>query len=47
MPDPMNLPEHCTFADRCDKCADRCRQGDPAAVEVTPGHTVKCFLAME
>ena len=45
MPDPMNLPEHCTFADRCDQCADACRQGDPATFEVSPGHMVKCFLA--
>ena len=45
MPDPMNLPEHCTFADRCEHCTDRCREGDPKAVEVSPGHMVKCFLA--
>ena len=44
MSDPMNLPTYCTFAERCDKCCDRCRQGDPVLTEVSPGHFVKCYL---
>jgi len=46
MPDPMNLPSHCTFADRCDRCADMCSRDDPQLTEVSPGHLVKCFLAV-
>ena len=47
MPDPMDLPEHCTFADRCDHCTERCRKGDPQLVEVYPRHFVKCFCAQD
>ena len=47
MPDPMDLPEHCTFADRCDHCTERCRKGDPQLVEVYPRHFVKCFRAQD
>jgi peptide/nickel transport system ATP-binding protein len=43
MPDPSDLPAYCTFADRCEVSADACRQCDPAAVEVAPGHIVKCL----
>jgi len=45
MPNPMNLPEYCTFADRCDCCTDRCYEVDPEPVEVSDGHIVKCLLA--
>lgn len=47
MPDPMDLPEYCTFAARCDHCTERCRQGDPALHEVSPGHYVKCFRVQD
>jgi peptide/nickel transport system ATP-binding protein len=45
MSDPMNLPEYCTFSDRCNRCGEKCRQGDPVLREVSPGHFVKCFNA--
>ena len=41
--DPSCLPEYCSFADRCEECTERCKQGDPKTVEVEDGHTVKCF----
>ena len=44
MPDPMNLPGGCPFHDRCEHCTDACRQVNPVAVEVSPGHLVKCHL---
>lgn len=47
MPDPMNLPGGCPFHDRCEHCIEICRQENPAAVEITPGHTVKCHLYTE
>ncbi|MBO7709236.1 MAG: ABC transporter ATP-binding protein [Lachnospiraceae bacterium] len=45
MSDPMNLPSHCSFYDRCDHACEQCKNTDPALTEVTPGHFVKCILA--
>lgn len=44
MPDPANLPEGCVFATRCPKATERCKKGVIPAVEVEPGHLVKCLL---
>ncbi|MGM9589877.1 MAG: ABC transporter ATP-binding protein [Faecousia sp.] len=44
MPDPMNLPSGCPFHDRCEHRMEICKQNNPAAVEITPGHFVKCHL---
>ncbi len=41
--DPSDLPEYCSFYDRCEYHCDRCRNGDPKMVEVEPRHMVKCF----
>ena len=43
MIDPTNLPQHCSFCERCFRRDDRCSKDDPALVEVEPGHWVKCF----
>ena len=43
MTDPMNLPAYCSFAERCNRCADLCRKEDPSMLEVEPGHFVRCF----
>ena len=42
--DPMDLPEYCSFYDRCDHRCDGCRAGNPALTEVAPGHFVRCFV---
>ena len=42
MADPMNLPTHCTFYDRCQHRCPECENVDPALVEIEPGHFVKC-----
>ena len=42
MPDPTNLPEGCNFSERCPLCDEQCTAADPAPVEITPGHFVKC-----
>ena len=42
MPDPMNLPEGCKFSPRCPYATEVCRSTVPKAVEVSPGHFVKC-----
>ena len=43
--DPTDLPPYCSFCDRCDRCTEECRKVDPKAVEVSPGHFVKCIYA--
>lgn len=43
MPDPTNLPQGCKFCPRCEGKIGRCEREEPAAVEVSPGHYVKCF----
>jgi peptide/nickel transport system ATP-binding protein len=42
MPDPMNLPEGCTFHPRCRFAVEACRLEKPAMKEVAPGHFVAC-----
>ena len=43
--DPTDLPEYCSFYDRCDRCTEDCRNIDPKLTEVGPGHFVKCIWA--
>jgi peptide/nickel transport system ATP-binding protein len=46
--DPPNLldpPPGCGFGPRCDEKSGRCTETDPEAVEVEPGHFVRCHLA--
>lgn len=43
MSDPMLLPKYCSFADRCSYATDKCKEIDPVAVEIEPGHLVKCL----
>ncbi len=45
VPDTTRLPKGCAFADRCDKCMDKCRQAMPALVkDETENRSVRCFL---
>ena len=39
---PVNLPDECRFAPRCDVCQEVCRQSDCKLREVSPGHFVAC-----
>ena len=47
MPDPTALPEGCNFADRCKYATERCRKEEPALVEMSDGHKVRCFRYSE
>ena len=45
--DPNDLPEYCSFYDRCSKCTEKCKGCDPVLTEVAPGHFVKCIYAQK
>ncbi|KIX13187.1 ABC transporter ATP-binding protein [Dethiosulfatarculus sandiegensis] len=38
------LPKGCNFSDRCPEAFSLCREAEPALVEVSSGHMVRCFL---
>lgn len=44
VPNPINLPEHCYFKNRCEKCMERCNGAYPRLIEVTRTHKVSCYL---
>ncbi len=44
---PVNLPDECRFAKRCDHCCEKCTASDPKLVEVRPGHFVACHFPLE
>jgi oligopeptide/dipeptide ABC transporter ATP-binding protein len=46
-PDAIHLPTGCRFHTRCPLAFDRCAREDPAVLEVSPGHTAACFLALD
>ncbi|MGE5552719.1 MAG: ABC transporter ATP-binding protein [Betaproteobacteria bacterium] len=46
VPDPFELPEGCTFAPRCARAGERCRQA-PVLRTVNPGHLVACWKSDE
>lgn len=41
---PINLPDECRFAKRCEKCFDKCTTCDAKLKEVSPNHFVACHL---
>ena len=43
---PVNLPDACRFAKRCDYCCEKCNASDPKLVEVRPGHFVACHTPL-
>ncbi len=44
---PINPPDACRFAPRCNYACDVCRQSMPPLEEVTPGHFVACHRVRE
>jgi len=45
VPHPLDLPKGCKFAPRCKYCTEKCKEEEPALVEVAPGQQVRCFYA--
>ena len=44
VPNPVNMPTHCYFKERCDKCTAKCSGDYPQMVQVSPTHYVACHL---
>ncbi len=44
MPDPTSLPQGCKFCERCPEATKACALRPPDAVEISPGHMVKCIM---
>ena len=47
VPDPSDLPEYCSFYERCSEKCDKCNKYDPVSTEVEPGHYAKCLQYMK
>lgn len=44
VPNPINMPSHCYFKERCSKCIKECSGDYPCMVQVSPTHFVACHL---
>ncbi len=47
VPNPINMPNHCYFKERCSKCTKKCSGDYPGMVQVSPTHFVACHLYEE
>lgn len=44
---PINLPNECRFAKRCDYCCEQCHASDPKLIEVSKAHFVACHFPLK
>ena len=44
VPNPVNMPKHCFFKERCAMCKEKCAGDYPCMVQVSPTHYVACHL---
>lgn len=44
VPNPVNMPHHCFFKERCSMCKEKCSGDYPCMVQVSPTHYVACHL---
>jgi len=44
VPNPVNMPSHCYFKERCDRCTAKCSGDYPGMIQVSPTHYVACHL---
>ncbi len=47
VPNPINMPNHCYFKERCSKCIQKCSGDYPGMIQVSPTHYVACHLYEE
>ncbi len=44
VPNPVDMPHHCYFKERCSQCTHKCNGDYPEMVQVSPTHFVACHL---
>ena len=44
VPNPVNMPNHCFFKERCSQCINKCSGDYPGMMQVSPTHFVACHL---
>ena len=44
VPNPVNMPNHCYFKERCTECIGKCSGEYPCMIQVSPTHFVACHL---
>ena len=44
VPNPVNMPNHCYFKERCASCTAKCAGDYPGMVQLSPTHFVACHL---
>ena len=44
VPNPINMPDHCYFKERCSQCVGKCSGDYPGMIQVSPTHYVACHL---
>ncbi len=44
VPNPVNMPSHCFFKERCSQCTEKCSGDYPGMIQVSPTHYVACHL---
>ena len=47
VPNPVNMPNHCYFKERCAMCKGKCSGDYPGMIQVSPTHFVSCHLYEE
>jgi oligopeptide/dipeptide ABC transporter ATP-binding protein len=47
VPNPLNLPQGCRFAPRCEHARDKCREGEIPLIELGEGHSSRCIRVFE
>ncbi len=47
VPNPVNMPNHCYFKERCGQCIGKCGGDYPEMIRVSPTHFVACHLYEE
>ena len=47
VPNPVNMPTHCFFKERCSQCTAKCSGDYPGMIQVSPTHYGACHLDSE
>ena len=47
VPNPINMPKHCYFKERCSSCTAKCSGEYPGMIQISPTHFVACHLYNE